>query len=114
MSDSQGEIAHLARAMVESSDKLEKATGVLEKLSGIKNGVDGNQNVTHVSLGNGGAALWACVTATIVSVVVALGSAILFVNMDRKIDRMQDHLNVIYQQAPWLKGPDGKNPTTTE
>ena len=83
----------------------EKAAEILERLGRISNGTDGNQNVTHVVFGGGGLALWASVTAAVVCFVLVVMMAIMVMNMDRRVSQMQDYLNVIYQQAPWLK-PD--------
>ncbi len=68
----------------------------------------------------GGTALWIVIVmaAIIFTMAITLGPRVSRVEsrMDRlegeqeqKLDRMQDYLNNIYQQAPWLKPSEDKN-----
>ncbi len=77
-------------------ERMERAGAAL---TGTGNAV-GSSNVTINAGGIGiAAALIAC------ALVVGLNIAMLLTYADqaRKIDRMQDHLNAIYMQAPYLK-----------
>ena len=60
----------------------------------------GNSTIT---LNAGGAGIWVAVTCCLVSAVMNIGLAVAFIGHDRKIERMQDHLNAIYMIAPQLK-----------
>ncbi len=46
---------------------------------------------------------WACVTACLVMFVITTVTSILFLDLSRKYDRMQDYYNIILQHAPDLK-----------
>lgn len=84
-------------------DKLDALTDRLGKL------LQGSPNVgtATINVNAGGIALWISVTCcTIllaVSMVGAVWGAMVITTQNAKIDRMQDYLNNIYQQAPWLK-----------
>lgn len=49
---------------------------------------------------------WACVTSCVVMFVIAVGLGLLYADLSRKYDRMQDHLSAIYMMAPQLKPKD--------
>lgn len=49
---------------------------------------------------------WACVTAVIVMAVMTCVLGMMFLDLSRKYDRMQDHLSAIYMMAPQLKPKD--------
>lgn len=72
--------------------------------SRVNTGLGGN-HVNTVRIDAGGAGVWICVTASIVSMAMCAFMAVMFLDMNRKYDRTQDLLSVIYQQAPWLKPP---------
>ena len=46
---------------------------------------------------------WACLTACMVMFVFTALTTILFLDLSRKYDRMQDYYNIILQHAPTLK-----------
>jgi len=84
-------------------DRMERAGAAL---TGSGNAV-GSSAVTINAGGIGvAAALIAC------ALVVGLNIAMLLTYNDqaRRIDRMQDYLNAIHAQAPWLKPPSSKDP----
>lgn len=97
MSQSQGDQKELIEALQRFTDKADK---VLSLNSG--------NTTSSVNLNAGGVGVWACLTACIVSLVLCAVMAVMFLDMNRKYDRTQDLLSVIYQQAPWLKPPEGK------
>lgn len=46
---------------------------------------------------------WACVTACLMMLALMVIVVILFLDLSRKYDRMQDHLSAIYMMSPHLK-----------
>lgn len=52
-----------------------------------------------VQFGAGGIALWASMTFCAVAMTVAIGALILFVNLDRKVDRAIDYQQANYRSA---------------
>lgn len=68
----------------------------------------GSSNVNNIKLDMGGVGVWACLTACLISMFMCVFMAVMFLDMNRKYDRTQDLLSVIYQQAPWLKPPTEK------
>lgn len=97
MSDSQGD----QRALI---DALDRFTAQADKVLSLNSG--NTSNAIHVNAG--GIGVWACLTACAVSMVLCAVMAVMFLDMNRKYDRTQDLLSVIYQQAPWLKPPSEK------
>ena len=90
-----------------------RITGVEHGVQEIKEAVErmvenqsGNQNVTTVKLEAGAAGIWICATACAVMFVLTVVTGILFLDLSRKYDRMQDHLSAIYMIAPSLKPKD--------
>lgn len=51
----------------------------------------------------GGTAMWVVVVMAAVIFTAAISQGPRITEMERKLDRQQDYLNNIYQQAPWLK-----------
>lgn len=87
-----------------------RITGVEHKVESIKEAVErmvenqsGNQNVTTVKFEAGAAGIWLCVTACLVMFVLTVITGILFLDLSRKYDRMQDYQNIILQHAPELR-----------
>ncbi len=72
--------------------------------------VDGSfsKNSNNININAGGVGVWICATASLISLVLCGLMAVMFLDMNRKYDRTQDLLSVIYQQAPWLKPPEEK------
>lgn len=65
-------------------------------------------NSNTIKINAGGVGIWVCATACLMSLLLCALMAVMFLDMNRKYDRTQDLLSVIYQQAPWLKPPEGK------
>lgn len=86
-------------------DKVQKLHDAVESRAGT--GV-GSSNVNNIKLDMGGVGVWACLTACLISMFMCVFMAVMFLDMNRKYDRTQDLLSVIYQQAPWLKPPPDK------
>lgn len=97
MNDAQGDQKELIEALQRFTDKADR---VLSMNSG--------NTTSSIQVSAGGIGVWACLTACIVSMVLCGGMAVMFLDMNRKYDRTQDLLSVIYQQAPWLKPPEEK------
>ena len=51
----------------------------------------------------GGTAMWVVVVMAAVIFTAAITQGPRITELERKLDRQQDYLNNIYQQAPWLK-----------
>lgn len=68
------------------------------KQASVSNGGSSNVNINAGGIGVA-AALVAC------ALMIGLNAMLLlnFNDMNRRVDRMQDHLNAIYMQAPYLK-----------
>lgn len=77
------------------------------KESLIRMASDGNlsRNSNNININAGGVGVWICATTSLISLVLCGLMAVMFLDMNRKYDRTQDLLSVIYQQAPWLKPP---------
>lgn len=97
MIESQGDQKELIEALHRFSDRS-------EKLLSLNSG----NTTSSIQISAGGIGVWACLTACIVSLVLCAVMAVMFLDMNRKYDRTQDLLSVIYQQAPWLKPPEEK------
>ena len=69
----------------------------------LKDALGNNTNTAKIEVNAGGIGVWVAVSAC--GVMMALNIALLFTlsGHDRKIERMQDHLNAIYMMAPHLK-----------
>lgn len=94
MNDSQGDQKELIEALHRFSDRSEK----------LLNMHSGN-TTSSIQINAGGFGVWASLTGCLVSMVLCGVMAVMFLDMNRKYDRTQDLLSVIYQQAPWLKPP---------
>ena len=65
-----------------------------------------NANNAVIAINAGGVGVWIATTACIVMLAVNVALLFMVTGHDRKIERMQDHLNAIYMMAPHLKPPD--------
>lgn len=65
--------------------------------------MSGNRNTARIDINAGGTGVWIATTACCVMVAITLFMGLWLVEMSRKVDRMQDHLNAIYMMAPSLK-----------
>lgn len=76
---------------------------ILEKVRGISNGQDGNQAI-NVMLGGGESVKGKILSHAFTVVLVLCGVMfLLYLDLSRKFDRMQDHLTAIYMMAPDLQ-----------
>ena len=87
----------------EIRETLDKADELVTELKAFRNLSPDSGNVTQFTVNAGGIGVWMCVTACAVMFVVTVGVGILFLDLSRKYDRMQDHLSAIYMMAPQLK-----------
>jgi len=81
---------------------------IKDSLERIGSSSGGSQNGNNININAGGVGVWICATTSLVSLVLCGLMAVMFLDMNRKYDRTQDLLSVIYQQAPWLKPPAEK------
>lgn len=76
---------------------LEKARRDLDAL------LPRNANNAVITVNAGGVGVWVAVTACMAMLVLNIALLFILSGHDRKIERMQDHLNAIYMMAPHLK-----------
>lgn len=89
------------------SDLADRADKLIEILAG-----KGDQRSVEVKVDNRvdnrrtERAAWACGIACAVCLTIAIMQALQLYALQAKYDRMQDYLNFIYQQAPYLRKPE--------
>ena len=83
----------------ELTEALNKFIATSDKLAHMR---DNTSNST-IMVSAGGAGVWAAVTACLVMLAINTVLCLLFLDLSRKYDRMQDHLSAIYMMAPSLK-----------
>lgn len=83
-------------------DAMQRFSDNADKLLNMNSG----NTTSSIQINAGGIGVWACLTGCLVSMVFCGVMAVMFLDMNRKYDRTQDLLSVIYQQAPWLKPPE--------
>lgn len=63
--------------------------------------------VANININAGGMGVWTAVTACLMTLAACVPTmvilAVIAVDQGRKIDRLQDHVNVIYRATPALK-----------
>lgn len=91
--DAQGDGERLA-------ESLEKFCRKADEL------MSGSRNTARIDINAGGTGVWIATTACCVMVAITLFMGLWLVEMSRKVDRMQDHLNAIYMMAPSLKSEE--------
>lgn len=84
-------------------ERMEKAGAAL---TGTGNAI-GSSTVT-VNAGGIGTAMALIASALMLGLNIAL--VVTYNDQNRRIDRMQDYLNAIHAQAPWLKPPSDAQP----
>lgn len=62
-----------------------------------------NAQEIHQHVNAGGHAVWVVVVLAAIIFTAAITQGPRISDLERKMDRQQDYLNNIYQQAPWLK-----------
>lgn len=87
-----------------SAEELNRA---LDRAEGLIPHLSSNNTIgtSTINVNAGGVGIWVCTTACLMSLMLCAVMAVMFLDMNRKYDRTQDLLSVIYQQAPWLKPP---------
>lgn len=90
----------------EIRETLDKADELVTELKAFRNLSPESGNVTQFTVNAGGIGVWLCVTACTVMFVLTVVVGMLFLDLSRKYDRMQDHLSAIYMMAPQLKPKD--------
>lgn len=89
------------------SDLADRADKLIEILAG-----KGDQRSVEVKVDNRvdnrrtERAAWVCGIACAVCLTIAIMQALQLYALQAKYDRMQDYLNYIYQQAPYLRKPE--------
>lgn len=89
-------------AVQETLNRVHDAIAKVDRLAHMR---DNTSNST-VTVSAGGVGVWAAVTACLVMLAINTVLCLLFLDMSRKYDRMQDHLSAIYMIAPQLKPKD--------
>jgi len=87
------------------------ADRIIEAFQGLERSLDRLHSVDRshrqeIHINAGGVGVWIATTCCVVMISLGLIGAILYVNQSRKVDQMQDYLNAIYMQAPYLKPKD--------
>ena len=67
-----------------------------------------NANNAVININAGGIGIWIATTSCIVMLALNIALLVILSGHDRKIERMQDHLNAIYMMAPQLKPEETK------
>lgn len=86
-------------AVQETIDRVHEAIAKVDRLAHMR---DNTSNST-VTISAGGVGVWAAVTACLVMLAINTVLALMFLDLSRKYDRMQDHLSAVYMMAPHLK-----------
>lgn len=94
----------------EIRETLDKADELVTELKAFRNLSPESGNVTQFTVNAGGIGVWICATACIVMFTLTVVLGVLFMDLSRKYDRMQDHLSAIYMMAPSLKPADKAKP----
>jgi hypothetical protein len=82
------------------------AIGRFEKvLDSVGSGGNRVGNAT-ITVNAGGVGVWVAVTCCAVMLTIGIIGGFLYIDQSRKVDQMQDYLNAIYMQAPYLKPKD--------
>lgn len=99
-------------------EEIEKLTGELSRLSRILDRIDSIKSTnssSNIHINAGGMGIVIALGACLLCMTVAMGCGFAFISskqeinrQDQKIERMQDYLQNIYQQAPWLKPKESK------
>ena len=87
------------------SAALDKWMRTIESSKGAPHNSMGNATIT---VNAGGIGVWVSVTCCLVMLSLGIMGGFLYVNQSRKVDQMQDYLNAIYMQAPYLKPKENK------
>lgn len=87
----------------EIRETLDKADELVTELKAFRNLSPESGNVTQFTVNAGGVGVWLCVTACSVMFAITVVIAVMFLDLSRKYDRMQDYYNIILQHAPALK-----------
>ena len=65
-------------------------------------------NNAVININAGGVGIWIATTSCVVMLALNIVLLVTLTGHDRKIERMQDHLNAIYMMAPQLKPEETK------
>lgn len=90
----------------EIRETLDKADELVTELKAFRNLSPESGNATSVTISAGGMGVWIATTACLMMLVLNIALAMLYLDLSRKYDRMQDHLSAIYMMAPQLKPKD--------
>jgi hypothetical protein len=82
----------------------ESIKGTLEKMQVDRS----SQSVSSLNVNAGGVGVWIATTACCVMIAVGLLLGLWVVDLSRKVERLEDYLQAIYAQAPYLKPKDSQ------
>lgn len=84
--------------------RVHKTMDKIDRMAGVAStNTNGTQNNATWNVNAGGVGVWLCVTACAVMFALTVVLGVLFIDLSRKYDRMQDYYNIILQHAPELK-----------
>lgn len=103
--------------MDSSEEAWKELHGLRENFKELREGVEGlirerglgnaNSAASTLTVNAGGVGMWVAVSLSLLAAAVMLGVniglAVMVNNHDRKIERLQDYLQVVYTHAPHLK-----------
>lgn len=91
-------------------EDVQKFSVALDKwvrtLETVKPNAGSGVGTATITINAGGIGVWIAVTCCLVMLIIGLLGGFIYINQSRKIDQMQDYLNAIYMQAPYLKQKD--------
>lgn len=90
-----------------NTEELDRTLERAERLIPLL-GSNNQTGTSTITVNAGGIGVWLAMTCCAVATTLCLVMVLMYVDTNRKYDRMQDLLSVIYQQAPWLKEPPQK------
>ena len=94
----------MAEITEDSLEELDKAVAEVRDFMRNRTGIRGGNNVSTMTLNLGG--LGACIALCSCQFVMMVAMGFLYWDQSRKVERMQDYLNSIYQVAPQLKSKE--------
>ncbi len=86
-------------AIQRNADASARLLVAAEALRDLQASTASSGGKAEIHFNAGGLGLWVAVTCCVVAMVVAVGALILFVNLDRKVDRAIDYQQANYRSA---------------
>lgn len=94
----------VASKSIEASAKLQASVDQLTSAMSEGRSHSGGKAEIHVNAG--GVGLWVAVTCCLIAVILMSTCFVLFLNLDRKVDRALDYQTARYMMAPHTKPKD--------